>query len=80
MNKYKNPSITTDLNGNFKEQPKAKSKTKPKEYIESAWITEYRMESRICTYIMKGGECHWSNEQVQNVKEKYFKNYQNKLL
>lgn len=73
MPNYRKPSITTDLNGNFKEQPKAKSTSKPKPYVEAEWLSDYRIERDICYWIVKGGECNWTDEQIKQVKEKYFK-------
>ena len=49
------------------------TKYKPKPHIESEVLIEYRLHRNICYYIQHGGECEWSDEQIQNVKNIYFK-------
>lgn len=60
--------------------PKTAKRAPPKPYIEAEWLTEYRNERDICIYIENGGECRWTAEQIEQVKQKYFNNYQTKLL
>jgi len=50
-----------------------KSKSKPRIIIEQDWINEYRTHRNICYYIQHGGECEWSEEEVDNVRGLYFK-------
>lgn len=49
-----------------------RSKSKPRVIIEADWITEYRLHRDICWYIQHGGECEWSEEQVEEVRRIYF--------
>lgn len=50
----------------------SRTKSKPKPYIESEWIAEYRRDRDICLFIQKGiGE--FSEEEVELVRGKYFK-------
>jgi len=50
-----------------------KSIYKPKPYNESEVLTEYRLHRNICYYIQHGGECEWSEEEVDMVRGIYFK-------
>ena len=50
-----------------------RSKSKPRIIIEQGWINEYRLHRNICYYIQHGGECEWSEEQVEYVRGIYFK-------
>lgn len=50
----------------------SKTKSKPKPYVESEWIAEYRRDRDICLFIQKGiGE--FSEEEVEVIRGKYFK-------
>jgi hypothetical protein len=59
-------------------EKKYKAPVKP--FIESAAIIEYRTDRDICYYIQHGGECLWSEEEIKEVKDKYFKGYEDKLF
>lgn len=50
-----------------------KGKSKPKPYVESEWIAEYRLHRDICLYIQKGGVCLWEEKQIEHVRGIYFK-------
>jgi len=51
-----------------------KPKAKPKPivpYVDS--LINYKRDRNICYYIQHGGECEWSEEEVEFVRGKYFK-------
>lgn len=50
---------------------KPKAKTKPViPYIDP--LVGYKMDRDICYYIQHGGECEWSEEEVEFIRGKYF--------
>ena len=53
------------------DKPKSKAPTKP--FVESAALEEYRTHRNICYYIQHGGECEWSEGEVERVRGIYFK-------
>lgn len=57
-----------------------KSKSPPKPYIESQAMADYRRDNAICLYIKFGGECEYSAEQIEEVRNKYFSNHQTELF
>jgi len=50
-----------------------KPKSKPKPiipYVDP--LVGYKRDRNICYYIQHGGECEWSEEEVEMVRSKYF--------
>lgn len=67
------PPKIIKLTASGQEIKEAKYKAPVKPYIEKEWLTEYRRHRDICYFIQHGGECLWSDEEIQEVRNKYFR-------
>ncbi len=52
-------------------ETKYKAPVKP--FIESPAMIEYRLHRNICYYIQHGGECFYTDEEIERVRGIYFK-------